>query len=507
MNHTTLAALTSAAVSLSYWLFFRRRQVPGPASPLPLPPGPSPLPFLGNVLDMPRKREWETFSRWHKAYGDIVFVSLVGRPMIILNSFEATTELLDDRSTTYSDRPRFPLIDLIDHEFNFGFMAFGQQWKTNRRLFSNQYNKNTVHTFEHAFRASVSTLLRNLLRDPESFADHLRLHAGQVILDVTYGVTVTSREDPLIRIAEAVMDATSVAISPAMWVLNPIPILQSLPTWLGGENLSRRLRQWQKDIRDLQDVPFERVKASLVTRDVRPSFTSILLQEDDSAEQENMIRQCAAVAYGAASDTTVAAAVVFFLTMALYPDVQKKAQAEIDRVVGSDRLPNYTDQGELPYVTAVLKEVQEIFNFLPGLPHMTTKDDEYIGYRIPAGSIVVGNIWGMLHDPRMYPDPSVFDPERYLHAGRLDCSTNDPSRIAFGFGRRSCPGKNFAETSLWLLVAQCLAVYSISPADEKAAHNLDFTSGAISHPIPFPCIIRPRSESARMLLENISADL
>lgn len=61
----------------------------------------------------------------------------------------------------------------------------------------------------------------------------------------------------------------------------------------------------------------------------------------------------------------------------------------------------------------------------------------YRGYHIPKGSIVVGNIWGITHDPARYPDPSAFKPERYLAAdGSFDCSMNDPSRYVFGFGRR-----------------------------------------------------------------------
>lgn len=68
---------------------------------------------------------------------------------------------------------------------------------------------------------------------------------------------------------------------------------------------------------------------------------------------------------------------------------------------------------------------------LTGIPHLLKEDDMYRGYHIPKGSIVVGNIWGITHDPARYPDPSAFKPERYLAAdGSFDCSMNDPSRYA-----------------------------------------------------------------------------
>ena len=98
--------------------------------------------------------------------------------------------------------------------------------------------------------------------------------------------------------------------------------------------------------------------------------------------------------------------------MALYPDVQKKAQAEIDTVVGPNRLPDFHDRLSLPYINAVVKESSRWNLVLPfgrpfviivifvtflksseGLPHMTTSDDEYNGFYIPKETIVIGNSW------------------------------------------------------------------------------------------------------------------
>ena len=80
--------------------------------------------------------------------------------------------------------------------------------------------------------------------------------------------------------------------------------------------------------------------------------------------------------------------------MALYPDVQKKAHAELDTVVGTRRVPGLTDRDILPYVSAIVKECLRWYSTVPlGVPHCTTEDDEYNGYEIPAGTIVVPNIW------------------------------------------------------------------------------------------------------------------
>lgn len=170
----------------------------------------------------------------------------------------------------------------------------------------------------------------------------------------------------------------------------------------------------------------------------------------------------------------------------------------------------------------------------------------YRGYRIPKGSIVMGNVWGITHDPTMYPDPMAFKPERYIaEDGTFDCSTNDPSRYVFGFGRRCvlisflpclpcrnshvrrvcsvCPGKFFAEDLAWLTVAQFLAVMSVTIPAGCPQPKVEFVSGAISYvspgsfalsltdrsrtcvfdrrPAPFECDIRPRSDVAAQLIE------
>lgn len=84
----------------------------------------------------------------------------------------------------------------------------------------------------------------------------------------------------------------------------------------------------------------------------------------------------------------------FFLAMAMHPEAQKKAQEELDRVVGSDRLPEFEDRSSLPYLSALLKEVLRWHPVTPiGVPHRAVADDEYNSWYIPAGTIVTVNVW------------------------------------------------------------------------------------------------------------------
>lgn len=86
---------------------------------------------------------------------------------------------------------------------------------------------------------------------------------------------------------------------------------------------------------------------------------------ESAPDEEQLVKDLAGIVYLAGSDTTVAAVTSFFLAALIYPDMQKKAQAELDRVIGRHRLPDFADKTELPYLDAVMREC---LRWLPVLP-------------------------------------------------------------------------------------------------------------------------------------------
>lgn len=188
--------------------------------------------------------------------------------------------------------------------------------------------------------------------------------------------------------------------------------------------------------------------------------------------------------------------------MILYPEVAQKAQAEIDEVVGNDRLPTFQDRPHLPYINALVKEVLRWNTVTPlGGPHRSTENDVFEGYYIPKGSVVLTNIWKMSHDKSIYTNPMTFNPERFLGPN----PEPNPMDFTFGFGRRSCPGIWFADAAVYIGCAMSLAVFDISkyvdPATGKGiAPEYKPLPGTVSHPTPFKCTIRPRSEKAVSLI-------
>jgi len=200
----------------------------------------------------------------------------------------------------------------------------------------------------------------------------------------------------------------------------------------------------------------------------------------------------------------VSAIYSFFLALTMHPEVVRKAQAEIDAVVGKDRLPTFMDRPHLPYINALTMEVFRWNSVVPtSVPHRVMQDDIHEGYLIPKGSLVIPNIWKFAHDPRTYAKPFEFNPERFI-ATKDHTPERDPRELCFGFGRRICPGIHLADASVFISCAMSLAVFDITKVVENGVtiepvH--ENTTGTISHPKPFKCSIKPRSEKAISLIE------
>jgi len=213
--------------------------------------------------------------------------------------------------------------------------------------------------------------------------------------------------------------------------------------------------------------------------------------------------------YFGSVDTTITTICHFLLAMMHYPEVLAKARQEIDRVVGTDRLPTFVDRSSLPYVEAVLKEIWRWAVPAPlSAPHRLSEDDIYNGMLIPKGSLVFANIWGIFRNEQMYPNPDMFNPERFLE--KVDPAIaryRDPRNYVFGFGRRICPGMHLVESSIWLLIVSMMATLDISKVIDEYGNvvepKVEINNSTFRNPDLFKCDIRVRSDQVFKLINAV----
>ncbi|KAK7029429.1 hypothetical protein VNI00_014683 [Paramarasmius palmivorus] len=472
MNELVLVAVLT--LSFVGFIHFTRR------SALPLPPSPPQSFISGNYHDMPKQQSYATYARWAKIYGPIFHIRVFNQYIILLNNAKTALDLLESRSNIYSDRPRSVFLEKVlkRHHGVFRLPFDHPRFRTYRRMMHSGLSPRAVQGYQPLQIQEVNILLRGLADNPKDFIPHLRRNAGSLILKVTYGYEVSSDNDDFIQLVERAFAIQASRFQRPMAV-EFFPFLRFFPSWFPFTDFWQLAAELETARTEL--VPFQWAKNLIESGSYTDSFVSRFLRPQDGSvpgeEDQDIVKWVAAALYVGGADTTVSAMTSFFYLMETNPEVQKRAQADIDKVTGGSRLPTPDDEEKLPYIVALIKEVISIADsYHAGLQHRVMDDDVYEGYHIPKGATVVANIWfvthipchsvlpidlasprAITHDPEVYPNPDEFKPDRHLG----DNTQLDPFKLVFGFGKRVCPGENLARRSLFLAIANILAVFNL----------------------------------------------
>ncbi|KAI0644111.1 cytochrome P450 [Trametes meyenii] len=456
------------------------------------PPGPPLQPLVGNILEVTAKGSWTKYTEYKGIYGDLVFFHGLGNSILVLNSMDAVSDLLEKRGNIYSDRPHLMVVgEMMGLAQAIPMQQYGDEWRIQRKLAHTALSISTVQKY-HVIQEDLAALMsRQILETPQDFFSHVRVTAERLILSITYGLSVDAADSKYITQADETMEIISQSTVPGAFLADFIPWMRYLPWWLPFQKAARR---GHDSILKMVTVPFEHVKREMAAGSAPPSLVQDLLSSPggDSPELQHHIKWMSGSLYGAAGETTYATVLTCILAMALHPDKQRKAQEELDNVIGDERMPMMTDRDDLPYINALIKETMRWHPVLPlSLARRTTADDVYNGYVIPEGTIVMPNLWAIAFEPKGPYHPQAFEPERFLVENKEDLPT-DPADWAFGFARRKCPGKHMGENSLFIFISTLLSMFDITPPDNGRT-IAEFTQDLVSYPKPFNCKITPRS--------------
>ncbi|KAI0253712.1 cytochrome P450 [Lactifluus subvellereus] len=332
-------------------------------------------------------------------------------------------------------------------------------------------------------------------------------------MSITYRYDLKVHDDEMIEAPVQIARIVTPPILPGALLVNHLPFLRHIPSWVPWFNYESLARIGRELGQRTMNEPINFVKNAMVRDGTAiPSLACEHLQEMENLNgperqaRERVIKEILGSMFLAGSDTTVSLVSYLFLALILYPEVQKRAQAELDSVVSRDRLPTFDDRPRLPYIEAVCKELLRWGVVLPiGVPHASSEDDIYEGFFIPKGSIIIADTWAILHNPELYPEPEVFNPERFLS----DDGTfqDDPTiALAFGIGKRICPGRHFVDVTLFIVAASVLSVFNVTKARDKHGHEIPVKDAMpvdgtfMLEPEKFVCSITPRDELAKDLV-------
>ena len=326
-------------------------------------------------------------------------------------------------------------------------------------------------------------LVRDFMDKPDDFVMSIERYSCSIVSIIGWGRRIDKINDYVAQMALKAMEGVDLII-PGLFIVESIPLLSRLPAWLNW--LYPMPRQMNTFAQHLQRYFVALSKEG--SQAPEDNFARRLFADQEKSHISDMeISSLTSNLIGGGVDTTSGTIISFILAMCVFPDKMKKAQEELDQVVGQDRVPNWSDEPNLPYVKAIINETLRwrTVTILGGIPHAPIQDDEYRGYIIPKRTPITGNVWAIHRNPRDFPEPDKFRPERYL-GGLERPYPNKQGHNAFGWGRRVCSGQPLAEQGLFLTMATLLWAFDFKPGlDENV-------STSCSRSRQMPCLQRAR---------------
>ncbi|KAJ7882025.1 cytochrome P450 [Mycena olivaceomarginata] len=269
-----------------------------------------------------------------------MLLKVLGRPMIILDSYQAAVDLLDKKGLIYSDRPKFTLYELLGWDPTLTFLQYGERFNKHRQM----HQSKSIQTQE------ARTLLRHLIQcPPDKYETFVSRFATGTITQIVAGHRITSEDDPYLRMSNIVYEGLAKTGPPGGSPIDFFPLLQHFPAWFLGATC-------RPTVRELHEHPVRVVKTQQEHGEALPSFVLDRLEKMEDGEDEEDLKGSAATMFAAGEATTWSTLTVFIIAMVLHPEVQAKAQKEIESIVGDLRLPEFGDRGDLPFVEAILQE-------------------------------------------------------------------------------------------------------------------------------------------------------
>ncbi|KAH7146631.1 cytochrome P450 [Dactylonectria estremocensis] len=475
------------------------------------PPGPPTLPLLGNIHLMPTRDAHLQFRKWADEYGPVYSLILGTKTLIVLSSDHAVKDLLDRKSSLYSHRPEMYVGQtLASGGLRLLMMGYGPTWRSFRKLVHTLLNVTTSKTYVPYQDLENKQMLYDMIAHPGQFLQNIRRYSNALTTTMVFGWRSPIYEDPkLTQLFDGFSEFADLNMTGVAALLDSFPLLRSLPDFLLP--MQRKAKELHEKEKALYLNHWLKAKEDISAGTIKPCFCKGLAEaQKKDGFDDDQAAYISGTLLEAGSDTTSNTLYAFIQAMLLYPDVQRKAQEEVDKVVGTSRMPTMDDEADLQYVRACMKETLRWMptTILGAVPHAVTEDDMYNGYLIPKGAGVLNNVWGIHMDPERHTNPRQFNPDRYAEdyqsladaAANKDASKRD--QFTFGAGRRICPGIHVAERSLFLGMSRLLWAFDIEPSLDSDGKPIlpdpdRLTQGFVCMPQEFPARILPRSKGKK----------
>nr|ALG05122.1 cytochrome P450 [Sinopodophyllum hexandrum] len=473
---SSLPVSTIIASSIAFLLLpiiFRRRNWRN------APPGPLGWPILG-YLPYLTDRLHEDLFHLAKVHGPLFSLRMGQKPAIVVSSPEIAKEILKHKDSTFSSRTITEAVRCVTYDAtSLVFVPYGARWRLLRKILTTElFSSKAIELLQPARRQQVRGLLNTLYsaydtKTPINIADSTFVVSANLVSNLVCSKSLFDNSKKQGReLKEMVWEILEVVGAPN--VADLIPFLKVFDP----QGLKRRVwkvvKRFDEFFEKLIDQRLEeREKGLKINDNGRLDMLDVFLdyrsdKKDDELKQFSRvdIKGMLSDMFVAGTDTSSSTVEWGMTEILKKPDVYKKVLAELDEVVGKNR---FVEENDIPKLTYLQAAVKEVFRLHPGvpllIPRRTNEACDVYGYKVPKHAIVFVNVWGMARDPKVWPEPCEFKPERFLGLD-MDVKGQDFEVLPFGTGRRSCVGMPLGHRMVHYSLASLLHAFEWDfPAD------------------------------------------
>ncbi|KAM9381508.1 cytochrome P450 2U1 [Phaethornis superciliosus] len=427
-----------------------------------------------------------------KMYGSVFRLFVGSRPLIVLNTFGAVREALVQKAEVFSDRPTVPIVLMITHKKGVIFAPYGPVWKQQRKFSLSTLRHFGVgrHSLEPKIIEELKFIKEEMLKHgKDSFNPFpiIRNAVSNVICSMAFGRRFNYEDDEFKTMLKNMARALELSVNSSMMLVNICPWLYYLPFGPFWE-----LRKTELDITAFLKKIIAQHRDTLDVANPRDFIDMYFIHAEEEKNKESSFNEdylffIIGDLFIAGTDTTSNTLLWCLLYMSLYPEIQEKVHAEIEAVLGRDKVPSLSHKALMPFTEATILEVQRMTAVVPlSIPRMASETAVLQGYTIPKGSVIVPNLWSVHRDPNLWEKPDEFQPSRFLDEnGQL---IKKEAFIPFGMGKRVCMGEQLAKMELFLIFASLMQSFTFLYPENAAKPSMEGRFGLTLAPCPFDII-------------------
>jgi len=473
------------------WLLKRNRQ---------LPPGPLGVPLLGYLPFLDIYHLGQSFAEIGRKYGDIFSLRVGTELAVVLNTHDAIKKAFTNDKLL--DRPDTFMFQFFSQGNNGIASLSGEKWKVQRKFTHTQlkkfgFGRPQMEAFVQEEVQDLIQILKekcgnNVGKSVEIGYD-INVSIVNVIWSLVSGERKSHNDTRIRNFLESVNKSIELSTTSSILLFFPF-LIKIFPERMFGID---QMRKWMKNSYGyLQEVidSHKKQDRNEEAKDFIDAFLNEMEKDDahPSFNELQLLVLCSEL-FGAGGEPTSATLKWAIRYLAMNPEIQKKAQEEIDVLLkGENRGVEMSDRPNLHYVQALIHDLIRLSDIHPiGVMHSPSEDIKIDDFVIPKGTFVFSNSHHVHHDPKYWEQPNELCPEHFLDAQGHFIPKRE-GFIAFGVGKRKCPGQDVAEMELFVFLTNLLKNFTFKLTPEDSG-KVEASTGCVVAPKPYQIMLDVRS--------------